>query len=130
MVLLRSSVFVLATLSLCVLSCGCHVYRDAPQPMSPPTAPEWNLVWADEFNGPDGSAPDPKKWRYDMGGKGWGNSELECYTDLAQNAQVKDGTLVITALLQPGYACSDGTVRDYTSARLKTQGLFSQAYGR
>ncbi|HVG91489.1 MAG TPA: glycoside hydrolase family 16 protein, partial [Alphaproteobacteria bacterium] len=98
--------------------------------MPPPTAPEWDLVWADEFNGPNGSTPDPKKWTYETGGKGWGNSELECYTDLAQNAQLEDGNLVITALSQPGYPCSDGTGRDYTSARLKTQGLFSQAYGR
>lgn len=116
----------------CLLSCGCHFYRDPAPPHQPPplTTSTWTLSWADEFNGPNGSAPEPKKWTYETGGKGWGNSELECYTDLAQNAQVKDGTLVITALHQTGYACSDGTVRDYTSARLKTQGLFSQAYGR
>jgi len=40
------------------------------------------------------------------------------------------GNLVITAKNQPAYGCSDGTTRDYTSARLKTIGLFSQAYGR
>lgn len=116
----------------CLLSCGCHFYRDPAPPYQPPPRPTsaWTLSWSDEFDGPGGSAPDPKKWTYETGGKGWGNSELECYTDLAQNAQVKDGTLVITALNQPGYACSDGIVRDYTSARLKTQGLFSQAYGR
>ncbi len=98
--------------------------------LQPPPAKEWTLVWSDEFNGADGSAPDSTKWTYDVGGKGWGNSELECYTNLAQNAQVKGGNLVITAMRQPAYACSDGTTRDYTSARLKTQGLFSQAYGR
>src|SRR5207253_11510965 len=52
------------------------------------------------------------------------------YTNLTQNAQLKGGNLVITAMHPPAYACSDGTTRDYTSARLKTQGLFSQAYGR
>jgi beta-glucanase (GH16 family) len=67
---------------------------------------------------------------YDTGGKGWGNNELECYTNLTQNAQLQGGNLVITAMHQPAYACSGGTTNDYTSARLKTQGLFSQAYGR
>jgi len=88
------------------------------------------LVWSDEFNGTDGTAPDSSKWTYDTGGNGWGNNELECYTNLTQNAQVQGGNLVITAMHQPSYACSDGTMRDYTSTRLKTQGLFSQADGR
>jgi len=111
--------------SLPLLSCG-----SAYTPSPPPPAGGFTLVWSDEFNGADGSAPDSSKWIYDTGGKGWGNNELECYTSLTQNAQVKGGNLVITSLHQPAYACSDGTIRDYTSARLKTQGLFSQAYGR
>ena len=130
MVLLRASATTIAVAY--VLSCGCHFYRDPAPSYRPPPQPTsaWTLSWSDEFIGPDGSAPDPKKWTYDIGGKGWGNSELECYTDLAQNAQVKHGNLVITALRQPGYACTDGTVRDYTSTRVKTQELFSQTYGR
>jgi beta-glucanase (GH16 family) len=95
---------------------------------SPPAG--FALAWSDEFNGADGSAPDSSKWTYDTGGKGWGNKELECYTNLTQNAQMKGGNLVITAMHQPAYACRDGTTRDYTSARLKTQGLFNQVYGR
>ncbi|HXI61180.1 MAG TPA: hypothetical protein VNF70_00660, partial [Pyrinomonadaceae bacterium] len=35
----------------------------------------WNLAWSDEFNGPAGSAVDPTKWTFDVGGKGWGNNE-------------------------------------------------------
>jgi beta-glucanase (GH16 family) len=89
----------------------------------------WTLVWSDEFNGPDGSAPDSSKWTYDLGGKGWGNKELECYTSRPQNAQIKGGNLVIAAQKE-NIACSDGTSSSYTAARLKTQGLFSQAYGR
>jgi len=87
-------------------------------------------VWSDEFDGPNGSAVDSSKWSFDVGGNGWGNNELECYTNLTQNAQVQGGNLVITAMHQPSYSCSGGTMRDYTSARLKTQGLFSQASGR
>jgi beta-glucanase (GH16 family) len=98
--------------------------------LQPPPTGGFTLVWNDEFNGADGTSPDASKWNYNTGGNGWGNNELECYTNLAQNAQVKGGNLVITAMHQPAYACSDGTTRDYTSARLKTEGLFNQAYGR
>lgn len=77
----------------------------------------------------DGSAPDPTKWTYDLGGNGWGNRELEYYTNRKENAHVEKGNLVITAI-QENYTGADGVTRGYTSARLKTQGLFSQAYGR
>jgi beta-glucanase (GH16 family) len=109
-----------------LLSCGSVATLQPPPPL--PTG--FTLAWSDEFSGADGSSPDPSKWTYDTGGKGWGNNELECYTNLTQNAQVMGGNLVITAIHQPAYACSDGTTRDYTSARLKTQNLFTQAYGR
>jgi beta-glucanase (GH16 family) len=101
----------------------------APQP---PPATGFTLVWSDEFSGPDGSSPDSAKWTFDTGvdGNGWGNNELETYTNRAQNAQLKDGNLVITALKETHADPKDGITRNYTSARLKTQGLFSQAYGR
>jgi beta-glucanase (GH16 family) len=89
----------------------------------------WNLVWSDEFNGPDGSSPDPSKWTVETGGNGWGNNELEYYTARAQNAQIKNGNLVITAIAEK-YTGQDRVTRDYTSARLKTLGKFSQTYGR
>jgi beta-glucanase (GH16 family) len=91
----------------------------------------WKLTWSDEFNGPDGSAVDPTKWKHDVGGSGWGNNELEYYTDGTQNAVVQGGYLVITATKQGAsqYHCSYGTCQ-YTSARLLTEGLFSQQYGR
>jgi beta-glucanase (GH16 family) len=87
------------------------------------------LIWSDEFNGKNGSLPDPAKWTYDVGGTGWGNHELEYYTTRRENARIENGNLVITAR-QELYKAPDGTEFDYTSARLKTQGLFSQAYGR
>ena len=123
---LRSLTFapILLAIALLFLSCG------GGATLQPPPAPGFTLVWSDEFNGTDGSAPDSSKWTYDTGGKGWGNNELECYTNLAQNVQIKGGNLVITALQQPGYSCGGGTTNNFTSARLKTQGLFNQAYGR
>ena len=47
-----------------------------------------NIVWDDEFNQPDGSAPDPTKWSYDIGSGGWGNNELEYYTSRTNNARI------------------------------------------
>ena len=97
--------------------------------LQPPPPASYKLAWGDEFSGPDGASPDSSKWTYDVGGNGWGNNELEYYTNRTQNAQVKGGNLVITAQKET-YTGSDGVTRNYTSARLKTQGLFSQAYGR
>ena len=92
-------------------------------------AKKWTLIWSDEFNGPDGSSPDPAKWKYDLGGKGWGNNELEAYTDRLDNVQQKGGNLVITARKE-GFTGTDGIARNYTSARIRTAGLFDHAYGR
>jgi hypothetical protein len=80
------------------------------------------LVWSDEFDTP--GAPDPTKWTFDTGGGGWGNNELEYYTSRSSNVYVSNGTLKIVAIKEP-YQGSD-----YTSARLKTQGLYSFQYGR
>jgi beta-glucanase (GH16 family) len=92
-------------------------------------ATKWKLTWSDEFNAADGTAPDPTKWGFDLGGGGWGNKELESYTSRPVNVQQKGGNLVITALKED-YTGKDGVARPYTSARIKTKGLFSQAYGR
>ncbi|ARV16823.1 glucan endo-1,3-beta-D-glucosidase [Polaribacter sp. SA4-12] len=79
-----------------------------------------NLVWEDDFN-TDG-APDATNWTYDLGAGGWGNGELQTYTDTADNAKVEGGSLIITAK-------ADGS-GGYTSARLKSQGLRKFTYGR
>jgi beta-glucanase (GH16 family) len=94
-----------------------------------PPGPAWELTWSDEFNGPNGSPPDASKWIFDIGGNGWGNNELEYYTDRLQNAYQQDGNLVIKVLAEK-FTGADGVTRNYTSARLKTQTKFSQAYGR
>ncbi|MGC1484545.1 MAG: glycoside hydrolase family 16 protein [Candidatus Acidiferrum sp.] len=117
-----------AFISLIALLCGCRtiVISDPPPPIPPS---RWILTWSDEFSGPDASSPDPSKWTHDLGGKGWGNHELESYTHRKENARIEKGDLVITARKET-YTGADGITRDYTSARLKTQGLFVQTYGR
>lgn len=85
----------------------------------------YKVVWSDEFEGPEGGAVDPTKWTHDIGGTGWGNNELEYYTDGAANAALDgNGNLIITAKKQS----MSGMM--YTSARLKTQGLYTFTYGR
>jgi len=89
----------------------------------------WQLVWSDEFNDSAGVSPDAAKWKFDIGVgpnyDGWGNAELEYYTDRTTNASLDgDGNLVITAKREM-YAGSA-----FTSARITTQGFFEQSYGR
>ncbi len=82
------------------------------------------LVFVDNFE-VDG-ALDATKWTYNTGtgDNGWGNSELQYYTDRLENVEVKDGMLHITALQEP-YMGSG-----YTSGRVLTKGLFETKYGR
>jgi beta-glucanase (GH16 family) len=89
----------------------------------------WVLTWSDEFNGPNGSAPDPDKWVLESGGNGWGNNELESYTSRSKNVREENGNLVIEAIKEK-FIGADGIHREYTSARLKSEGRFSQRYGR
>src|ERR1700694_4023938 len=57
-------------------------------PTGPTTPPPATQTFADEFDGPANSLPDPAKWTYDLGGGGWGNQELETYTNLPQNGHL------------------------------------------
>ena len=91
--------------------------------------PAWQLVWSDEFNLPNGSAPDTRSWNYDVGGHGWGNAELQYYTNnRRRNARIEDGCLVIEAHQEAFPA--DGRTYDYTSARLHTAHKLDWTYGR
>ncbi|MBT9486234.1 MAG: glycoside hydrolase family 16 protein [Rubrivivax sp.] len=99
--------------------------------------PGWKLVWHDEF---DGDQIDRTKWDFDIGNgfydyknhawvPGWGNEELQYYTDAPANASVKDSLLTIRAQKESLHGCG------YTSARLKTRRrdgtpLFTTLYGR
>ncbi|MFD2285125.1 family 16 glycosylhydrolase [Pedobacter petrophilus] len=88
-----------------------------------PLAAGWKLKWSDEFN--DAGLALAKYWSYDVGGKGWGNNELQYYTDAdTSNAKVIKGNLNITALK----VAKDKN--EYTSARLVTKNKFDFKYGR
>lgn len=87
----------------------------------------WELVWSDEFNAAAGTLPDPTKWGFDIGTgqDGWGNQELQYYTNRPENVSHDgDGNLVITARREAFGG------RAFTSARINTKGLFAQQHGR
>lgn len=124
------------TLSLtCILIMAALAACTPATPTSPPTPtlppaptgtpePQWTLVWADEFDQPDGSPPDPKKWIHTTGSSGFGNSELQAYTNEIENAYIEDGMLVINAIREEYLG------REYTSARLNTLSSGKFTYGR
>jgi beta-glucanase (GH16 family) len=116
-------------LALGVTLTGCVHARAVAVP-SPPTISGWTLSWSDEFEGPAGTRVDSTRWTFDVGGGGWGNQELQSYTDRPRNARLDGNGALIIDILRESHVGPDGIPRDYTSARLKTQGLFSQAYGR
>jgi beta-glucanase (GH16 family) len=86
------------------------------------------LAWSDEFDGPAGSPPDPAVWQPQVGGHGWGNQELQYYTD-GENASLDGhGSLAIEVRRSdPADARYGG--REYTSARLTTKGRIEFQYG-
>ena len=83
----------------------------------------YSLAWSDEFNG---TSLDPAVWTFETGtgSGGWGNNELEYYTDRSENTSLQNGKLVIHALKE-----SFGSAA-YTSARIKTQGKKEFTFGR
>ena len=85
----------------------------------------WTMTWSDEFEGPEGQAPDQSRWSHDVGGHGWGNNELQYHSDDVKNVALDgQGNLRIRALAE---AYGENS---HTSGRIKTAGLFSQRYGR
>jgi beta-glucanase (GH16 family) len=88
----------------------------------PSTTPPVTQNWSDEFDGPANALPDSAKWTYDLGGGGWGNQELETYTNQPQNVHLDGGGHLVIHVDRVGSS--------YTSARIKTQGLFTAQYGR
>ena len=84
----------------------------------------WKLVWGDDFEGTAGAAVDGGKWTYDTG-PNWYNGELQDYTSGNTNASLDgSGNLIIEARKE----AREG--RQYTSARLKTEGKKTFTYGR
>ena len=93
------------------------------------------LVWSDEFNNTTGAnaQPNPAVWTYDTGGGGWGNSELEVYCGWNSSASPCDSANPNVYVGTDGYlhiVAEQPSPGVYTSARLKSQGLFSILYGR
>lgn len=97
-------------------------------------APEWKLVWSDEF---DGTSIDTSKWNFEKNCWGGGNNEQQCYTDRPVNAFVADGALNIVAQRED-FTGSDSPEGDspttktlpYTSARLRTKNIKEWTFGR
>ena len=88
------------------------------------TAPDgWKLSWSDEFN--YNGLPDSTKWNYDIGGHGWGNNELQYYTNASsKNVEVSNGSLKIRTIKEVMGSNA------YTSAKLITKGKADFTYGR
>ena len=127
------------TMILTVLSLSFCAQKEAPAPTpvvvtpttpitpttpTTPTDTAKKLVWSDEFD--KGSLPDTTKWKYNIGtgSNGWGNNESQYYTKDSTNARIENGNLIIEARKE-----SRGG-KNYTSARLLTQGKASWTYGR
>ena len=90
------------------------------------------ITWQDEFNGAANSPIDASKWKFDLGGSGWGNNEQQYYTNSTSNVrQDGQGHLAITARREnpANYQCHYGTCQ-YTSGRILTADKFTQTYGR
>src|SRR5689334_3291475 len=94
-----------------------------PPTATPTTAPNWTLVWSDEFNGAANTSPDPNNWGYEIGYVR--NNEQQYYTNRTENARLDGaGNLIIEARRENynGFA--------YTSASLDSYGKRSFQYGR
>lgn len=117
---------VLACLSMAG-STACWAFTGGEPVQAPTTRQAWAFgdtpVWRDEFDYT--GKPDPAKWGYDIGGKGWGNHELQYYTDQLGNAFVEDGVLAIVAR-----RFRKAGTTTYTSARLVSRGKGDFKYGR
>ncbi|NNL16123.1 MAG: glycoside hydrolase family 16 protein [Flavobacteriaceae bacterium] len=120
----KRSKYVLLTVSFILLIVSSFIVSGCSTDENQTVAQFTELIWADEFD-VDG-APNPNNWGYDIGTgfNGWGNNELQYYTDRPENVVVQNGILIITAR-EESFQGSN-----YTSARLKTKGKFSRKYGR
>lgn len=101
-------------ISLALTSCD----KSVPDPKTAYVPAGYRLVWQDEFD--YSGAPNPDKWNYSLGGNGWGNGEVQFYTDKRTNSLVDKGMLTIRAANENGM---------WTSARIKTQYKADWLYG-
>jgi beta-glucanase (GH16 family) len=87
------------------------------------------VIFDDEFSGPAGAAPDPSAWRFDVGGGGWGDGQLQSDTERAVNASLNGAGQLVISARREAYSGADGIRHAYTSARLTTLGHFQFQYG-
>jgi beta-glucanase (GH16 family) len=114
-----------------LLAAGCS--QQTPRTTPPAAPPGWTLTFDDEFDGPPGAAPNSLQWLHEVGGTGWGDNQLQYYTDRTDNAHLDgQGHLAITARRDSGFSCWYGPCA-YTSAKLTTRqpqlATFTQGYG-
>lgn len=88
---------------------------------------EWELVWEEDFEGDSLQSLDTTDWTYDIGrgANGWGNGELQYYTDRIRNAHMDGSGHLLIRAYREGYEGAE-----YTSARVKTKDKFEQRYGK
>lgn len=115
--------------------------EDTPAPPTPTPTPIPGLVFADEFDGPEGTPLDPAKWHCQTGGSGFGHDLLDYKTNCSDpaapffttsNARTDGrGHLVLAARREPvPYdTCWYGAC-EYTSALLLTADTFRHRFGR
>jgi beta-glucanase (GH16 family) len=87
--------------------------------------PGWTLIWSDEFNAASGTGADTTKWNLVNKGDGFGNNELEFYTNRTSNAYHDGNGSLVIKVIKESYMG-----REYTSARLESNGKFDRLYGR
>lgn len=123
---MKSKVLLLSVLVIASCSSGDGDKTPASNPPKVPVDKGWTFettpVWSDEFEYE--GKPDPAKWDYDIGGHGWGNNELQYYTNDLKNAHVSDGRLFITAIREPIEE------KQYSSARVISKNKGDFLYGR
>lgn len=123
---MKNKIFI-NSIKLSILSLGLLLFVSSCDPDETQVVASFNnLVMQDEFN--TEGALNSALWNIEIGTgpneDGWGNNELQYYTDRTENVTVENGYLLITAREE----AFEGS--NYTSARITTQGLFEQAYGR
>ncbi|MEE2031637.1 glycoside hydrolase family 16 protein [Rhodococcus chondri] len=130
------ALIVFTSLTACGNTTASTRFEGEPPPTSPwPSDIEWVQTFGDEFDGRRGRAPDRSVWVPDVGGTGWGNDELQYYTDGDNTFLDGRGNLVIEARTgSEGHKCWYGRCR-YTSGKLTTRRsddeiAFAQQYGR
>ncbi len=129
---LSAQIIFTSILALLILSSSCKKVEEVGGCRLTKSLDGYELVWSDEF---DGTEIDATKWSYDLGDGcqisqdlcGWGNNELQYYTDRPDNSFIEDGNLVIKAIREVPFFQGQ---YQYTSARMVTKNKGDWKYGR